>query len=233
MNGVPITGMRNVEDLKSAAVYARANLNPSLFAYAFSVALLHREDTKDIAIPSEADVFPAKYLHGSVFRQAREESATVANPAHRVRQRKNNEQLPYMPGLSITRWEFGSTSGRTDIRKNPCVILITVWTNAMFAGPNCRSQNSKCTGAWTRSSLLQGRYRRQFAPPALAFGISWLRGHSPRQKRSTRGTFLLYAPTSIGTVRYREQRIITPLDQCLIIFHVFSTYSWYHTISFH
>lgn len=76
--------MRNLEEFKSAAVWARANLNPTMFAYAMNVALLHREDTKGLAPPSEADVFPRKFIEGSVFSKAREEISTVEDPNNRV-----------------------------------------------------------------------------------------------------------------------------------------------------
>ena len=63
------TGMRTLDDFLSAAVYARSHVNPYLFAYAFSVALLHREDTRGVEIPSAADLFPDKYVDRAVFSQ--------------------------------------------------------------------------------------------------------------------------------------------------------------------
>jgi len=76
--------MRTLDDFLSAAVYARSHVNPYLFAYAFSVALLHREDTRGVEIPSAADLFPDKYVDRAVFSQAREEASTVKNPEDRV-----------------------------------------------------------------------------------------------------------------------------------------------------
>ncbi|XP_026465404.1 phenoloxidase 2-like [Ctenocephalides felis] len=76
-------GLRNLEDLQSVAVYARDRLNPYLFNYALSVALLHREDTKDVPIPNFAESFPDKFMDSAVFQRAREE-ATIVPEGSRV-----------------------------------------------------------------------------------------------------------------------------------------------------
>lgn len=65
--------MRDIEDLKSVAVYARERVNPYLFNYAFSVALLHRNDTRDLDIPSFVTSFPDKFVDGTVLQKGREE----------------------------------------------------------------------------------------------------------------------------------------------------------------
>ncbi|XP_055551442.1 phenoloxidase 2 [Wyeomyia smithii] len=70
-------GMRNIDDLQSCAVFARDRINPYLFNYAFSVALLHRKDTKDLDLPSIVEVFPDKYVDSKVFEQVREEATVV------------------------------------------------------------------------------------------------------------------------------------------------------------
>ncbi|XP_005179890.1 phenoloxidase 2 [Musca domestica] len=70
-------GLRSIEDLQSVAVYARDRVNPFLFNYALSVALLHRPDTKGLDLPSFAQSFPEKYVDSKVFRQAREEASVV------------------------------------------------------------------------------------------------------------------------------------------------------------
>lgn len=69
--------MRSIEDLQSVAVYARDRLNPLLFNYALSVAILHRPDTKDLSIPILSELFPEKYVDSRIFRQAREEATVV------------------------------------------------------------------------------------------------------------------------------------------------------------
>ncbi|NP_001295992.1 phenoloxidase 2-like [Musca domestica] len=70
-------GMRTVDDLLSVAVYARDRVNPYLFNHALSVALLHREDTKGLDLPSFAQNFPDKFVDSQVFRQVREEATVV------------------------------------------------------------------------------------------------------------------------------------------------------------
>uniref|UniRef100_A0A034V716 tyrosinase n=1 Tax=Bactrocera dorsalis TaxID=27457 RepID=A0A034V716_BACDO len=70
-------GVRSIDDLQSVAVYARDRLNPYLFNYALSVALLHRPDTKGLDLPSFAQNFPDKFVDSRVFRQVREEATVV------------------------------------------------------------------------------------------------------------------------------------------------------------
>ncbi|KAF5284943.1 hypothetical protein FQA39_LY16898 [Lamprigera yunnana] len=70
-------GMRNVEELQSMAVYARDRVNPYLFNYALSVALLHRTDTQDVNIPSFIQSFPDKFLDNQILSQGREEANIV------------------------------------------------------------------------------------------------------------------------------------------------------------
>ncbi|KXJ83917.1 hypothetical protein RP20_CCG026353 [Aedes albopictus] len=69
--------MRNIEELQSCAVFARDRINPYLFNYALSVALLHRRDTKNLDLPSVVEVFPDKYVDSRVFEQIREEATVV------------------------------------------------------------------------------------------------------------------------------------------------------------
>ncbi|CAO1425734.1 unnamed protein product [Diamesa serratosioi] len=70
-------GARSIDDLQSIAVYARDRLNPYLFNYALSVAILHRPDTKDLNIPIFAESFPEKFMDSKVFQKAREEATIV------------------------------------------------------------------------------------------------------------------------------------------------------------
>lgn len=70
-------GLRSIDDLQTVAVYARDRLNPILFNYALSVAILHRPDTKDLNLPLFAENFPEKYVDSKVFRKAREEVSVV------------------------------------------------------------------------------------------------------------------------------------------------------------
>lgn len=69
--------MRTYDDLISLCVYCRDRVNPYLFVYALSVALLHRQDTKNTAIPPLFENFPEKYMDGGLFKRAREISNVI------------------------------------------------------------------------------------------------------------------------------------------------------------
>lgn len=77
------TGLRSVDDLLTVAAYARDRVNPLLFNYALSVAILHRPDTKDLSLPLMVETFPEKFIDSRVFRDIREE-ATVVPEGQRV-----------------------------------------------------------------------------------------------------------------------------------------------------
>lgn len=70
-------GLRDIDDLQSVAVFSRDRLNPYLFNYALSVALLNRPDTKDLDLPSFIESFPEKYVDSTVFTKLREEATIV------------------------------------------------------------------------------------------------------------------------------------------------------------
>lgn len=70
-------GLQTVDDLQTVALYARDRLNPLLFNYSLSVAILHRPDTKNLSPPVLAELFPDRYVDSKVFRQAREEASVV------------------------------------------------------------------------------------------------------------------------------------------------------------
>lgn len=72
-------GRPNIEDLLSSAAYVRDRINPQLFNYALSVALLHRKDTQGVKVPSLAETFPEKFICSRVIRQAREDLSTIPN----------------------------------------------------------------------------------------------------------------------------------------------------------
>lgn len=69
--------MRTKEDLLSLSVYCREHLNPNLFIYAYSVAILHRPDTKNLSIPPLSEIFPGKFMDSGVFSRAKEEANLV------------------------------------------------------------------------------------------------------------------------------------------------------------
>lgn len=70
-------GMRTIDDLQSVAVYSRDRLNPYLFNYALSVAMLHRPDTRELNFPTKLESFPEQYMDSAVFANIREEAAIV------------------------------------------------------------------------------------------------------------------------------------------------------------
>ncbi|XP_050296602.1 phenoloxidase 1-like [Anthonomus grandis grandis] len=70
-------GVSSAQDLLSVAVYARDRVNPYLFNYALSVALLHRDDTQDVDLPSVIRFFPDKFIDSKAFAKIREDSVVV------------------------------------------------------------------------------------------------------------------------------------------------------------
>lgn len=72
-----LMGMRSLDDLQSCCAYIRDRLNPFMFNYCLSVAMLHRPDTRGLNIPNVMETFPEKYIDGAVFHQAREEATVV------------------------------------------------------------------------------------------------------------------------------------------------------------
>ncbi|CAH1396533.1 unnamed protein product [Nezara viridula] len=70
-------GMRSLDDFMAVAVYCHDRMNPYMFIYALSVAILHRPDTQGLRIPSLCEVFPDKFMDRALFSQAREESNLV------------------------------------------------------------------------------------------------------------------------------------------------------------
>lgn len=64
----------NIEQLLSLAIYCRDRVNPYLFNYSLTVALLHRPETKDLDLPSFVRCFPDKYVDTRVFTVAREQA---------------------------------------------------------------------------------------------------------------------------------------------------------------
>ncbi|XP_014276959.1 phenoloxidase 1 [Halyomorpha halys] len=70
-------GMRTLDDFISATVLCRDRMNPYMYIYALSVAIIHRPDTQNLEVPSFAEVFPDKYMNSEIFARAKEESNIV------------------------------------------------------------------------------------------------------------------------------------------------------------
>ncbi|KAI5635514.1 hemocyanin, ig-like domain-containing protein [Phthorimaea operculella] len=66
-----------LQQFLSTCAYTRVKLNPQLFNYAYSVALSHRRDTRQVPLPNFAETFPAKFMDSQVFQQARETAAVL------------------------------------------------------------------------------------------------------------------------------------------------------------
>ena len=87
--------MRNYDDFVSASVFCRDRVNPYLFVYALSVAILHRPDTKNVQLPPLYENFPDKYMDGGIFKRAREVS-NVLDQGARVSQLVIADQISYL-----------------------------------------------------------------------------------------------------------------------------------------
>ncbi|KAK4873335.1 hypothetical protein RN001_015364 [Aquatica leii] len=68
---------KTLDEFQSLAAYCRDRVNPYLFNYCLSVAILHRKDTRGMDIPSFMETFPDKYVDSQVFAKAREEANIV------------------------------------------------------------------------------------------------------------------------------------------------------------
>ncbi|XP_026333174.1 phenoloxidase subunit 2-like [Hyposmocoma kahamanoa] len=66
-------------DFLSTCAFSRVHLNPQLFNYCFSTALMHRRDTRNVPIPNLAETFPFKFMDSHVFQQARESTQVLEN----------------------------------------------------------------------------------------------------------------------------------------------------------
>lgn len=64
--------------LLSCAAYCKDRVNVDLFQYSLSVAIQHREDTKNMTVPSIVSMFPDKFVDPSAFPKAREEASLVS-----------------------------------------------------------------------------------------------------------------------------------------------------------
>ena len=51
------------------AAWARDNYNEGQFAYAFYVAVIHREDTYGIVLPPLYEIYPYFYFYGNDLQQ--------------------------------------------------------------------------------------------------------------------------------------------------------------------
>ncbi|XP_046384836.1 phenoloxidase 2-like [Ischnura elegans] len=71
-------GAASYEDFLSCAAYARDRVNPTLFVYTLSVAVIHRSDTKGIDLPPLTNIFPDKFIDGDQLARAKEIADVLA-----------------------------------------------------------------------------------------------------------------------------------------------------------
>jgi hypothetical protein len=63
-------GATDYDTFLKAAAWARDRTNPRQFLYAFSVALLHREDCRGVMLPPAYEITPHVFLTTDVVRKA-------------------------------------------------------------------------------------------------------------------------------------------------------------------
>lgn len=69
--------IKSVDDLISIAGWGRDNINPNLFNYAFSAAILARPDTKNVLLLCPPEIFPDKFIPAEAFHRLVEELSVV------------------------------------------------------------------------------------------------------------------------------------------------------------
>ncbi|XP_041771700.1 phenoloxidase 2-like [Anopheles merus] len=104
--------------LMSVATYCRDRLNPVLFQYSLAVAVQHREDTKDVNIPSIVSLFPDQFVDPAVFPKLREEGAAVQQenrmvidipPNYTASDREDEQRMAYFRediGVNMHHWHW-------------------------------------------------------------------------------------------------------------------------------
>lgn len=70
-----LSAAETTDDLLALAIYCRERVNPALFQYSFSVAIMHRKDTKTLNLPSLVTTFPDMFFHSKIIGKAREHAS--------------------------------------------------------------------------------------------------------------------------------------------------------------
>ncbi|XP_058055846.1 phenoloxidase 8-like [Anopheles bellator] len=104
--------------LSAVAAYVRDRINAPLFQYALSVALIHRDDTRDVQIPSFLELFPDRYVDPAVFPQLREQGNLLDSgnrvaidipPNYTASERIEDQRVAYWRedvGVSLHHWHW-------------------------------------------------------------------------------------------------------------------------------
>ncbi|XP_049803476.1 hexamerin-like isoform X2 [Schistocerca nitens] len=61
---------KDFETFIKTAIWAREHLNEALFVYSLTVAVLHREDTKDVTLPAPYEIYPQLFVNAEVIQKA-------------------------------------------------------------------------------------------------------------------------------------------------------------------
>nr|AAX14951.1 arylphorin hexamerin-like protein 2 [Romalea microptera] len=61
---------KDYDTFYKTAVWARQHLNEGMFVYSFTVAVLHREDTKDVTLPPPYEIYPQFFVNAEVIQKA-------------------------------------------------------------------------------------------------------------------------------------------------------------------
>lgn len=116
-----ITLLMNTKDiptLMSTAAYMRDRLNPYLFQYVYSVVIQHRQDTKNVQVPSLVQIFPDQFVAPQAFPEAQEETAIVETANRRqieiplnytASEKEEEQRLAYFRediGVNLHHWHW-------------------------------------------------------------------------------------------------------------------------------
>ncbi|XP_077295703.1 phenoloxidase 2-like [Arctopsyche grandis] len=71
-------GCTDTDNLISTSLYCKDRVNPAMYNYALSIAMLHRPDTRNVPVPTLIQTFPDRFINSAVFSQAREEAQLVS-----------------------------------------------------------------------------------------------------------------------------------------------------------
>lgn len=83
---------KDLDELVAMALYVRDQVNPFLFAYAYSVTLSHRKDSENIVLPPLVEIFPSKFVTRDVLLYAREEAYVVPERLRVSQNMQGNEK---------------------------------------------------------------------------------------------------------------------------------------------
>ena len=79
-----IIDKKTLDEFIVFAAYCHDRVNSELYIYALSIALLHREDTQNLALPPYWQTFPEKFINASAMIDARTSAQLYESPSDRV-----------------------------------------------------------------------------------------------------------------------------------------------------